>query len=114
MSDKKEPVGMLVDLDRCTGCYSCQTACRETHHYGYDETWMQVVRRDPVLVDGKLRLYHLLAPSLDKCAICVEAGTEPLCTKVCMGKCLFVAPVSKLLPLLESKNALLLTQKKEG
>lgn len=109
MSDsEKQSVGMLVLLDDCTGCYSCQTACREVNHYSYDEKWLEVVRRDPVVVDGKLRMYHLLAPSLDKCAECVKKDPTPLCVKVCMGDCLFVAPVAKLLPVLEKQEKCLL------
>lgn len=104
----QQPVGMLVQLDRCTGCFSCQTACRQTNHFSYDEKWMEVVRRNPVMVDGKLRMYHLLAPSLDKCAECVAKDPTPLCQKVCMGNCLFVAPVEKLLPLLSKKEKSLL------
>ncbi len=103
----QQSVGMLVLLDQCTGCFSCQTACRETNHFSYDEKWLEVVRREPVVVDGQLRMYHLLAPSLDKCADCVKKG-PPLCVKVCMGNCLFVAPVTKLLPLIEKHEKCLL------
>ena len=53
-------IAMLLDLDDCTGCFSCEAACRETHRYGYEEDWMRTVRRDPFLVDGKLRQYHLV------------------------------------------------------
>jgi Fe-S-cluster-containing dehydrogenase component len=109
MPNENGRVGMLIDLKRCTGCFSCQTACRETNGYSYDEYWLQVVRRDPVLVDGELRMYHILAPSLDKCAECVARESPPLCEKVCMGKALFVAPVEKLLPLMEKRHAMLIT-----
>lgn len=103
-----EPVGMLVELDRCTGCSSCQIACQQANHYSYDEKWMECVRRNPVLVDGKLRMYHLVAPSLDKCAECVAKEPTPLCMKVCMGNCLYIAPVEKLLPVLAKKEKCLL------
>lgn len=101
------PVGLLLDLDMCTGCYTCQTACRETNRYGYDEQWMQVVRRDPYFVDGKLRMYHLIAPSLDKCAACYRADPEPLCAKTCSSAALFVGPVDELVPLMKGRNAAL-------
>lgn len=93
-------IGMLLDLDHCTGCYACQTACREVNEYGYDQQWVQVVRREPYFVDGKLRMYHLLAPSLDKCQGCYEAESQvPLCTKVCASDALFVGPIEELLKL---------------
>lgn len=101
------PIGMLLDLDMCTGCYTCQTACRETNHYGYDEQWMQVIRRNPYFVDGKLRMYHLVAPSLDKCGPCYRANPDPLCAKVCSSAALFVGPVDELAPMMKGRHAAL-------
>ena len=100
-------IGMVLDYEMCSGCYACQTACRETNRYGYDEQWLQVIRRDPYFVDGKLRMYHLLAPSLDKCAACFEADPDPLCAKVCSSAALFVGPLDELLPVMEGRNAVL-------
>ena len=55
-------IAMLIDLDDCLGCFGCEAACRETHRYPYDEDWMKLIRREPWLVDGKLRQYHVPAP----------------------------------------------------
>lgn len=79
-------ITMLLDLDDCIGCYGCAGACHEVNMYPYEEDWMEVIRRKPVLVDGKLRGYHLVAPSLDKCAICVQENPVPLCIKSCPAK----------------------------
>lgn len=101
-------IGLLLDLDHCTGCYACQTACREVNGYDYDEQWMQVVRRDPYFVDGKLRMYHLLAPSLDKCQTCyVSENRTPLCTKVCASDALFVGPLEELMQIKRERTTAL-------
>ncbi len=99
-----KPVGMLLDAERCTGCYSCQSACRDTNQVPFSERWLEVIRRKPVFVDGELRMYHLLAPELDKCAVCVQREYPPLCERVCMASCLFVAPVEKLEPIMKKKG----------
>lgn len=104
MNQETKKVGMLLNPTRCTGCFSCQAACREVNHYSYDEQWLQVVRRDPYYVDGELRQYHLLAPSLDKCAACYEKNPSPLCTRVCTGSALFVAPVESLLEIMDDNG----------
>jgi len=85
---KSNGIAMLLDLDDCIGCYGCAGACHEVNRYSYDEDWMEVIRRKPVLVDGKLREYHLVAPSLDKCAVCAEESFEPLCVKSCPAQAL--------------------------
>lgn len=88
-----EGIAMLLDLDDCLGCFGCETACRETHRYSYDEEWMKTIRREPNLVENKLRLYHLVAPSLDKCRSCYfENNKEPLCVAGCPSGALFVGP----------------------
>lgn len=104
MNQATKKVGMLLNQDRCIGCFSCQAACRDVNRYSYDEQWMRVVRLDPYYVDGKLRQYHLVAPSLDKCALCYEKDNSPLCTRVCAGKALFVGPVESLLDIMANNN----------
>ena len=56
-------IAMFIDLGDCFGC---EVACREPHCYSYDEGWMKLIRREPWLVDGKLRQYHIPTPVLDK------------------------------------------------
>ncbi len=104
--DTKEhqPVGVLLNAERCTGCYSCQSACREINQVPLDEKWLEVIRRKPVIIDGEPQLYHLLAPALDKCALCVERESPPLCERVCMASSLVIRPVEQLLPLLKTKG----------
>lgn len=99
-----KPVGMLLDIERCTGCYGCQSACRETNDVPFEERYLEVIRRKPVFVNGELRLYHLLAPELDKCAACVEKESPPLCVNVCMSSCLYVAPVKDLIKIMDNKE----------
>lgn len=103
-TNNHQPVGVLLNAERCTGCYSCQSACREANQVPFEEKWLEVVRRKPVMIDGELSLYHLIAPPLDKCASCVEHENPPLCVRVCMATSLFVAPVEKLLPMLKNKG----------
>ena len=86
-------IAMLIDLDDCIGCFGCEAACRETNRYSYDEDWLKLIRREPWLVDGKLRQYHLPAPGLDKCASCYfEQEKNPLCMSGCPTLALKVGP----------------------
>jgi len=110
MTTNNGRVGMMIDLDRCTGCYSCQTACRMVNGFSYDVKWLKVIRQHPEEIDGELRLFHLVVPmALDKCAECIARENPPLCVKVCMGSCLFIAPIDKLSTLAEKRHAMLFT-----
>lgn len=97
-------IAMLVDLDDCLGCYGCEVACRETHRYPYDEDWMRTIRREPFVVDGKLREYHLVAPVLDKCGECFREDSQPLCMTGCPTRALFVGPVEEMLEQAEGRH----------
>ena len=86
-------IAMLIDLDDCIGCFGCEAACRETNRYSYDEDWLKLIRREPWLVDGELRQYHLPAPVLDKCASCYfEQEKNSLCMSGCPTLALKVGP----------------------
>lgn len=97
-------IGMLIRVDACLGCQACQVACREENGFGYDELWMEMIRRKPQKVDGKLRRYHVGAPQLDKCALCYEKDHAPLCTSVCPTKCIFIDEKKALLQVMEGKG----------
>lgn len=97
-------IGMLVREDVCLGCQACQVACREENGFSFDERWMELVRRAPQKVDGELRKYHLIAPQLDKCALCAAKDHAPLCTQVCPTKCLYVDDAAKLLEVMKGKG----------
>lgn len=102
-------IALLLDLDDCTGCFSCEAACRDKHRYGYEEDWMKVERRDPFLVDGKLRQYHLVAPVLDKCAACYAEDDNPPCVAGCPALALKIGTLSEMAKLAEDRRCAIYT-----
>ncbi len=102
-------IALLLDLDDCIGCFGCEAACRETCRYPYHEDWMKVVRREPVVVDGELRQYHLVAPVLDKCRVCYEADPNPLCVTGCAAQALKIGPLAEIVPQAEGRHCAIFT-----
>ena len=88
-------IAMLVDLDRCVGCFACQNACKLVNNLPDGVIWLKVVPKEhkPEEVDGKLYMDRFPVPvSLDKCEQCPDRdnGHQPLCASVCMGKALWI------------------------
>ena len=72
---------IIVDLDRCIGCYSCELACKVENGIGLGHHWNKVVRMGPVgswSEDGKtpsIEMYWL--PVM--CQQCEDAPCVHVC-----------------------------------
>lgn len=66
--------GMVIDLQKCIGCYSCQIACKQEHFLPPDVFWNRVVI-------GEIGSYPLVSKQIYPviCNHCREAA----CVKAC-------------------------------
>ena len=103
--------GLLVNLDRCTGCMACEAACKVANKLPPGVSWLHVIRNNPEEVDGRLVMDHIPMPrSLKKCEECLDReGSPPLCAKVCMGKALIVDKVEGLVKVSQKRRSVLFT-----
>ncbi len=44
------------DLDRCIGCFACETACKQEHNLPAGVNWIRVVRVGPENIGGRLAM----------------------------------------------------------
>lgn len=66
---------MVIDLDRCIGCYSCEVSCKMENNVDLGVTYNKVLTIGPTGTFPKLEMYYL--PSL--CQSCKDAP----CVEVC-------------------------------
>ncbi len=66
---------IVVDLDRCIGCYSCEFSCKMENDVALGERWNKVVQVEPFGVFPDVSTYWI--PTM--CQQC----TESPCTRVC-------------------------------
>ncbi|MBP2626578.1 MAG: Psr/DMSO reductase-like protein chain iron-sulfur binding subunit [Firmicutes bacterium] len=66
---------MVVDLDRCIGCKSCEVACKHENGVALGCTWNKVLTVGPTGTYPKLEMYYL--PTM-----CQECKDAP-CVKAC-------------------------------
>ena len=79
----KQP-GILIDLDRCVGCYACVVACKQQNNlpphgdgvpFHAGPQWMKVHTEGPLGVYPQLEMYYI--PRL--CMHCAEAPCVAAC-----------------------------------
>lgn len=99
-------IGVMVDLDFCVGCYTCQSCCQDYYKLSVEDTYLRVFNHKPDIIDGEARMF--LAPypyDLEKCAYCLEQenGVAP-CVATCIGKAIHVDEVDKLRELADKSD----------
>lgn len=74
MKNSAAKYGMIIDLDKCIGCYACQVSCRKEHNLPHGADRLKVHIQDVGMYPALTRLFF---PSL--CNHC----EKPTCTENC-------------------------------
>ena len=82
---------LVIDYKYCTGCHSCEVACR--HEKGIEdmEQWgIKLAEFGPQMMDGKWYWNYVAVPSslCDLCEERIEAGKKPACAHHCLAQCM--------------------------
>lgn len=106
MSDlQKARYGLLIDYEYCTGCHSCEVACKQEHDLPVGKWGIKVFEFIQETFDGKLYITYIPVPT-ELCNLCrgrVERGEEPACVKHCMAKCMSFGTIEELSEKLQEK-----------
>lgn len=80
--------GMLINYDYCTGCHSCEVACRVEHGFADDEGGVIVKQVGPWEYAPDEFQYSFIPVITDQCDQCearVTAGKAPTCVHHCQA-----------------------------
>ena len=89
MEPKKNKVGILVDMDRCVGCYACAVACRQENSKEGGKK-IHIMEIGPKTLDGRLLMDYFPILS-DNCTLCrhrLQRDIMPACVASCPTKAL--------------------------
>jgi len=92
--------GILINYEFCTGCHSCEVACKKELNlpegeFGIKLTEVGPWKRDS---DGKWEWTHLpvITKACDMCEDRVAAGKMPMCVQHCQAWCMYHGEVTEL------------------
>jgi Fe-S-cluster-containing dehydrogenase component len=98
--------GLLVNLDRCFGCFTCELACQQEHGLPAAEKWIRVHTAGPHSIDGELAMdfVPIATPECDLCADRVAGGEAPACVSACPGRALIYGDGSRVVAALRGSQ----------
>lgn len=95
--------GLLIDYEYCTGCHSCEVACKQEHNYPAERGGILLNEIFTELNDGSLRIDYVpfLTAHCNLCAGRTRRGEQPSCVKHCQAGTMFYGTLAELAALME-------------
>jgi len=91
--------GLLIDYEYCTGCHSCEVACRNEKKIPRDKWGIKLTEVGPWQVSGDKWEWNYIPVPTELCDLCkdrVENGEKPSCVHHCLGQAMECGPVEEL------------------
>ena len=92
--------GLLIDNYWCTGCHSCEIACKNEHDYPIGQFGIKMLVNGPweLMEEGKWEhtYYPVITTYCDLCADRVAAGEQPTCVLHCLASAIEYGTVEEL------------------
>lgn len=98
--------GLLIDYQYCTGCHSCEVACKEEHGFPVGKWGIRLLQDGPWEIDAKHMNWNKIPVPTDLCDLCAARTAEgrmPTCMHHCLAKCIDYGPVDELASKLAEK-----------
>lgn len=98
---------LFLDYEYCSGCHSCELACRNEIGLGLGEWGIKVHEDGPrETKDGTIHWNYYAVPT-EFCTLCAErvaGGQQPACVQVCQGRCLQYGTIEECAQMLANKG----------
>ena len=90
---------IVVNLDRCVGCYACEIACKQENGLPAGRKWVEVKQIGPAKVEGNMHMDFY--PTMNQgCTLCSPRAAGPACVEACPTKALKQCNPAEVLQLL--------------
>jgi Fe-S-cluster-containing dehydrogenase component len=98
--------GLLIDYEFCTGCHTCELACKQEHGFGTGKTGIKVTEVGPFEVGSEKWSLDYIPVTTDLCDLCsqrVSKGKKPACVAHCQAGVIKFATIKELAEYMELK-----------
>ncbi len=89
MRSSSEARGILIDTDFCTGCHTCEVACKKEHDLPTGVFGIKILQMGPFKIEDGAYEYRFSPVPGKLCDLCAERRSldkTPLCVQSCPGK----------------------------
>jgi len=96
--------GLLIDYEFCTGCHTCEVACKQENNYPPGK-WGIKVNEIILETFDKVAIDYIPFPT-DLCTLCAQRtsrGEQPSCVKHCQAGCMKYGSIKELAEIMEKK-----------
>ena len=90
--------GLLIHYEYCTGCHTCEVACKQEHNLPVGKWGIKVHEFVQEISSRKVEIDYLPFPT-DLCNLCqarTAAGDPPACVKHCQAACMTFGDIAEL------------------
>lgn len=95
---------LVINYENCTGCHTCEVACRQEKGLPVDQWGIKVLEEGPKQIEGKWEWNYIPVRSwvCDFCTDRIQAGKKAACEHHCLAQCIEVVSADQMHKALES------------
>ncbi len=99
--------GLLIDYEFCTGCHTCEIACKQEHNLPEGQWGIRILQSGPMKYAEDKWTYDYIPVPTDICDLCrerVKSGLQPACVKHCQAGVMKYGTIKELSEYMELKS----------
>jgi Fe-S-cluster-containing dehydrogenase component len=100
-----ERKGLMIDYEYCTGCHSCEVACKQENGFPVGRGGINLIEIFTERPDGTLRIDYVpfTTEYCNLCTTLTQAGEQPSCVKHCQAGTMYYGGLVELAKLMETR-----------
>ncbi|SDF17468.1 oxidoreductase [Sporomusa acidovorans] len=110
-NDAKTRKGLLIDYEFCTGCHSCEVACKQELNLPHGQFGIKLCQDGPRKINANKWEYNYIPVPTSLCNLCEErvaAGKLPTCVHHCQAGVMSYGTIEELSEQMANKSKMVM------